>query len=296
MYASGLMNRETGQAIHRHTRFPTASVSKMFTSLCLARLMEAGVCSFEQTIVEIVPSLASHFDSSITISSLVSHCSGLGDYIDDEADLPFAGMDCARLDCLEAFLPLVLQVPRFEPGSFRYSSAGYILLGLVIEELTSLPFPDAISHWVTGPAGMTSTGFPRLDIPSADLAFGYLPDGSSNVGWLPVVGGPDGGIVSTVDDLARLFACLRSDALLHRETRNRLLRPLSRINERLSYGSGFYITHLHGPFWYGHTGSDPGLSARVAFSLHSDSSVVVLCNLGQAAFPVFRAILNGLTS
>jgi CubicO group peptidase (beta-lactamase class C family) len=296
IFTSGLSNRQTGRAITRTTRFLTASVSKMFTALCVARLIEKGMCGFEQPVGEIVPSLAPHLDSSVTLVSLLSHRSGLGDYIDDEAALPFAGMDVARLDCLEAFLPLVLNVTRHQNGKFRYSSAGYVWLGLAIERITNLSFPEAIAQWLTRPAGLTSTGFPRIDAVSDDLAVGYLADGSSNLGRLPVVGGPDGGIVTSLSDLLILFGQLRNDSLISRKTLDFLLRPLSKINDRLSYGCGFYISKVHGQTWYGHTGSDPGLSARVAFSLQSDSSIVVLSNCDNLAFPVFRLAENWLST
>ncbi len=286
-FTSGLSNRETGRHIDRNTRFPTASVSKMFTAICVARLIENGLCGFEQPIGEIVPSLEPHFDPDVTLSSLLSHRSGLGDYIDDEAALPFAGIDLSRLDRLEDFLPLVVRVTRHKSREFRYSSAGYVLIGLAIERMTGLPFPEAIARWVTLPAGMVSTGFPRIDAALDDLAVGYLGDGSSNLGHLPIMGGPDGGIVTNVADLLIFFDRMRNGSLVSLEILNFLLQPISTINECLTYGHGFYISKAHGQTWYGHTGSDPGLSARVAFSWQSNSSVIVLCNRDSSAFPVF---------
>lgn len=295
-FTSGLSNRETSRVITRTTRFPTASVSKMFTAICAARLVERGLCGFEQPVSEIVPSLEPHFDSTVTLGSLLSHRSGLGDYLDDEAALPFTGIDVTRLDCLEAFLPFVVSVTCHKSGEFRYSSAGYVLLGLAIERITGLPFPEAITQWVTLPAGLVSTGFPRIDTISDDLAVGYLADGSSNLGHLPIIGGPDGGIVTNVADLLILFDQLRTDSLISRKTLNFLLLPINKINDRLSYGYGFYISKIHGQTWYGHTGSDPGLSARVAFSLQSDSSIIVLCNHDGSAFPVFRSAEDWLST
>ena len=170
------------------TRFGTGSVSKMFTAVCIARLVDAGLCRFDQPLVDIVPELVSHFGSELTLAALLSHRSGLGDYIDDDAELPFAGLDVGRLDSPAAFLPLVLQVPRHFPGSYRYSSAGYILLGLAIEALTQQSFTAAMATWVTELAGLSRTGFPSYDDPPADMAAGVLPDGRSNVGHLPRIG------------------------------------------------------------------------------------------------------------
>ncbi len=288
-HASGLANRATRQPIRIDTRFATASVSKMFTATCIARLVDAGLCRFEQPLIEAAPSLRQHFGEQITLANLMSHRSGLGDYIDDDAELPFAGMDVAQLDCPRAFLPHVLGVRRHKPGEFSYSSAGYVLLGIAIEELTGQPFPGAVAHWIVEPTGLRSTGFPEMDVPAAvDFAVGYLPDGRSNVGHLPRKGGADGGIVTTATDLLRFFECMRAGGFISDAVREFLWEPCGQISEISSYGHGFYLTKIGREVWPGHTGSDPGVSARVAFSPTDDSSIIVLCNSEGMAFRVFR--------
>lgn len=287
-HASGLANRETRQPIRIDTRFATASVSKMFTAACIARLVDAGLCRFDQPLIEAAPSLRQHFDEQMTLAALLSHSSGLGDYIDDDAELPFAGMDVARLDHPRAFLPDILGVPRHMPGVFSYSSAGFVLLGIAIEELTGQSFPDAMAHWVTEPIGLRSTGFPEMDVSSPDLAIGYLPDGRSNAGHLPRKGGADGGIVTTAADLLRFCDCMRNDGFLSHSAREFLWQARGQVSEISSYGHGFYLTPVGCEVWPGHTGCDPGVSARVAFSPTSDSSIIVLCNDHEVAFRVFR--------
>lgn len=295
-FAGGLANREAGLANRLDTRFATASLSKMFTATCIARLVDADLCQFEQSLTEAAPSLRRHFDERITLAMLLSHRSGLGDYLDDDAELPFAHLDVARLDSPRAFLPHILRVPRRGAGGFSYSSAGFVLLGLALEELTGKPLPDAMAHWVLEPANMRSTGFPDLDEPSPDLAIGYLPDGRSNAGHLPRKGGADGGIVTTAADLLRFCDCMRNDGFLSRSVREFLWRPCGQVSEVSSYGHGFYLTPVGHEVWPGHPGSDPGVSARVAFSPASDSSIVVLCNGNAMAFRVFRLITGVLSS
>jgi CubicO group peptidase (beta-lactamase class C family) len=291
-FAGGLADRVSGRRNAFQTRFATASVGKMFTAVCVGRLVDAGLCRFDQPLVDIVPALRPHFDHGISLASLLSHRSGLGDYIDDDAELPFAGMNVTRLDCTDAFLPYVLQAPRHPAGTFRYSSAGFILLGLAIEAVSGLPYSAAIAQWVTEPAGMKFTGFPALDDPSSDMAVGYLPDGSSNLDHVPRIGGPDGGIVTNVDDLRRFFGRLRDGSLIQEATQQFLCRSVSQLDNRAAYGHGFRIVTAGGRTWYGHTGSDPGVSARIAFAMDSDSSITVLCNYGSVAFQVFRLVLQ----
>jgi CubicO group peptidase (beta-lactamase class C family) len=293
-FAGGWCNRERKEPNHLDTRFATASVSKMFTAVCLARLVDAGLCRFDQPVAELEPSLALQFDSAVSLASLLSHRSGLGDYIDDDAELPFAGMDMEHLDCPWAFLPYVLRAERHAAGQYRYSSAGYILLGLAIEAITGMPFPAAMDKWVFDPAGLRHTGFPALTSPVAGVAVGYLPDGQVNFGHLPPIGGPDGGIVTNVADVRRLFDCLRKDDLLSHGNREFLFQETSQISDKQAYGHGFKIIRVGGETWYGHTGSDPGVSARVAFLRERESSIIILSNADAQAFRIFRLMLDWL--
>ena len=73
-------------------------------------------------------------------------------------------------------------------------------------------------------------------------------------------------------------------------------QPCSQISEVSSYGHGFYLTPIGHEVWPGHTGRDPGVSARVAFSPTSDSSIVVLCNSNEMAFRVFRLAADYVNS
>ena len=293
LVASGLSNREREIPNLPSTRFPCASVGKIFTALCVARLVEDGFCRFDQPVIEILPSLKSHFDSDVSLAALLSHTSGLGDYIDDDAPLPFSRFDVSQLDCPTAFLPHVLRAPRGVAGEFHYSSAGFILLGFAIEVLTGAAFPDAIARFVIEPAGLQSTGYPRMNSEDEDIAIGYLDDGSPNLGHIPIRGGPDGGIVTNVGDLEQLFASLRG-CLLGESSRKFLWARQNRLSPMSDYGHGFYITTIRNRPWYGHTGSDPGISARVAFSVDSDSSVIVLCNRERVAFEAFRMVVEWL--
>lgn len=287
-HAHGLANRETGTANCLGTRFATGSVSKIFTAVCLGRMVDAGLCRFDQPLSEVVPALRPHFDEVVTLEALLSHRSGLGDYIDDGAALPFAGMDTARLNCPADFLPQVLKVDRYPAGTYRYSSAGFILLGLAIEALAGAPFSETMEQWVAHPAGLSCTGFPPLDAPSPGLAVGYLPDGHPNFGCLPRTGGPDGGMVTTLPELQKFFDVLRQGPFLSASTREFLFRQTSQINEWAACAHGFKLVTIGDEPWLGHTGSDPGVSARVAFSAEHDSSIIFLCNVEEVAFEAFK--------
>ena len=91
----------------------------------------------------------------------------------------------------------------FPPGErFAYCNGGYIVLALISERASGVPFHELVRQRVCRPAGMTNTEFLRSDELPGDAALGYLSnDGPrTNVFHLPVVGGGDGGIYSTAAD------------------------------------------------------------------------------------------------
>jgi CubicO group peptidase (beta-lactamase class C family) len=113
-------------------------------------------------------------------------------------------------------LPLFADLPPiFPPGDrFRYADANYILIGLVIEATTGRRFHDVVHDQVLQPAGMTDTSFTALDLDPERLAVGYFTSdrptekGRTNIYSVPAVGMPDGGIITSAEDLARFFDAL----------------------------------------------------------------------------------------
>ena len=291
--ASGFTRFETGNAISRSTRFATASISKIFTTACIVRLVQSGDLSFQDPVVKHLPDQSGWLGDDVTIDDLLTHRSGLGDYIDDDAELPFESLPVAKLITVSSFLPLVQQVDRFDSGTFRYSSAGFVLLGLIVERTTGMSFVDAVKELVITAARLKSTDFCRIDDGDKNFAWGYLKDGDVNHDHVPHVGGPDGGIVTTVDDLRRFFQWLKSEGFAPQEVRNLIWQPVSLVDrDECFYGRGFDVIERGGRRWIGHTGSDPGVSARAVVDVQSNSTVIVLCNRQSIAFRVFRLAME----
>lgn len=293
--AAGQTRFEAGNAINRSTRFATASISKMFTAACVARLAERGELNLDDAVIKHLPDHTDWLDGDVTLDALLTHRSGLGDYIDDDAELPFEALPVAELTTVSSFLSMVRQVDRFEPGTFRYSSAGFILLGLVVERVVGMSFIDAVSELVLSPAELDATDFCRVDDDDTQFAWGYLKDGCVNHAQVPHCGGPDGGIVTTVDDLQSFFRWLKSDTFASQQVRDRLWEPVSVVErDDCFYGRGFDVLKRGGRRWIGHTGSDAGVSARAVVDVDSESTIIVLCNRQSIAFRVFRKAMDAV--
>ena len=286
----GAANRSDGVPVRPATRFAVASVSKMFTATAVATLVRDGRLGFGTPVVELVPPerRPSTLRPDVTVHHLLSHTSGIADYAeeeDEDEDYAAHWVDRPVYRMLRPadFLPMFGDLPPYRPpgGRWHYSNAGYVLLALVVEELTGQEFPAAVAERVLGPAGMTASGYFRTDEARPDLAVGYLPRASrdepfrSNVFATPVLGGGDGGAWCTAADLDRFLRAYGDGTLVGAALRDEMLTERARPWPPTGYGYGVYL--LRGGH-FGHSGGDPGVTAVIQRAPAADVSVVVLCN------------------
>jgi CubicO group peptidase (beta-lactamase class C family) len=204
----GPANRSEGVPVRPRTRFALASLSKMFTAATVATLVRDGRLAFDDPVVGVLPPerRPATLRPDVTVHHLLSHTSGIADYAEEEdededyaahwVDRPVYGM-LRPAD----FLPMFGDLAPYRPpgGRWHYSNAGYIVLALLVEELTGQPFAEAVGERVSGPAGMTATGYFRTDEARPDVAVGYLERESPDQLWrtnvfsVPVVGGATAG-------------------------------------------------------------------------------------------------------
>ncbi len=117
--------------------FGIASITKNYTAPLILKLAEEGRLTLEDSLHEWLPSYE-NIDSTITIRQLLNMTSGIYDYINDNSSFNYIiRSDLTRLWTPEEILTLLVGAPNFPPGTaFRYSSTNYILLGMIINEVT----------------------------------------------------------------------------------------------------------------------------------------------------------------
>ena len=274
------------------TRFGIASVTKMFTACAVVSLVRDGLVAFEIPVVDVLPvdRRPSTLLPTVTVHHLLCHTSGIADYAEEDEDSAGYVAEYAELwrdrpsysvTRPADFLPLFGELPPYRPPGerFQYSNAGFVVLGLVIEELTGQAYPDVVQQRVFDPAGMSSSGFFRLDEAVPDVAVGYVPGeaGSpwrSNVYSIPVIGAPDGGAICTARDLDRFLRAYADGTLLGPLRDVVLTRYADAGDDR---GEGYGV-HLYPDGRYGHGGGDPGVEALVYRWPEEDVHLVVLVN------------------
>ncbi|RYE47083.1 MAG: class A beta-lactamase-related serine hydrolase, partial [Sphingobacteriales bacterium] len=152
----GYSNAEKKTANAAHTVFGIASITKTFTSALILKLQEAGKLSVQDPLSKFDPDFPN--GNKITVHHLLTHTSGLSDYINDPA---FRKTDQSKEQTLSAMMGFFKNKPLdFEPGTkFRYSNSGYTMLGYIIEKVTGKSYASALQQLVFKPLGMENTSY-----------------------------------------------------------------------------------------------------------------------------------------
>ena len=285
------------------TRFGIASGCKLFTAIAISQLVEQGKLSFSTSLGSFQTFDLPHLSPNVTVHQLLTHTSGIPDYFDESVSDDFEALwrdiPMYRLQQLRDFLPLFQQkAMKDEPGSrFSYNNAGYILLGLIVEEVTGQSFTDYVEQSIFQPAGMTASGYFSLDALPSKTALGYIdhPDGTwrTNQYAIPIKGGADGGAFVTVQDMTRFWKALFSHQLLDAASTSLLLTPHVTVNDRGgSYGYGLWIQHhASGDVYKYHVmGYDPGVSFHSGYYPETEVISVICSNQSDGAFDVMKQI------
>ena len=311
-YAGGIAHRGHGVPITTETRFGVASVTKMVTATTALRLVDRGELRLDRPLIEILP--PEHRTRAMTpehtLHHLLSHTSGLPNYHDDAAQTwdSFVGaldrIPGSKARRPAAMLPLFADLPAARPPgeTYAYADANFILAGLVIEAATGRSFYDAAIEEVIRPAGLTDTAFEELDEDPRRYATGYLDaDGPpdtwrSNIFSLTGKGMPDGGMITTATDLARLVDALLGGELLSGPLLAAMMTPQAPPSSDVEqYGYGLELVVENGTVTiFGHGGADPGVSTLVAHHLAAATTIVALCNQDRGSWAAVKYLTKEL--
>lgn len=238
----GMADVEKAVPVTPATNFRLASVSKQFTAAAILLLVEDGRLTLEDPVAKWLPELPAA-TAAITIRHLLTHVSGLIDYEDEMA----AELDRQVHDADVLQILAELDRTYFPPGSdFRYSNSAYALLALIVERTSGEEYPAFLENRIFQPLGMSTTlafvdGGPGVE----NRAYGYSrKDGI----WARTDQSPtsavlgDGGIYSSIDDLAKWNAALGDDRLLSDESRDLAFTAAVSTNDPgVDYGLGWYV-------------------------------------------------------
>ncbi|MBE1300290.1 MAG: serine hydrolase [Alteromonadaceae bacterium] len=282
----GMASKRFNVLNNLQTKFNIGSMNKMFTSVAIMQLLQAGKISLTDTLNQYADEtwLPKSISEKIQIQHLLSHTSGLGSYFGRQ----YQETSKDKFQTLDDYKPLVIGSSlRFEPGEGRrYSNTGMLMLGVVIEQVSEQDYFDYIREHIYKPAGMIDSDSYSLNQPVPNLAMGYSIDRKANTGWRNnlydhiLKGSPAGGGFSTVEDLHRFALALTNHKLLD-EAHTKML--YSRRPQR-----GFAVTQTPIGKIVGHNGGFQGISSNLDIYLDQGFVVVVLSNYDEGSRAIER--------
>jgi len=276
------------------TRFAIASGAKGLTALAVVSLIEDGLLELSTAARSVLGEDLPLIDDAVTIEHLLSHRSGIGDYLDEEVWLDLSEypipVSVHKLARTEDYLAVLEGHPtKFAPGErFAYSNGGYVVLALIAERASGVPFHELVRHRVCEPAGMRDTAFLRSDELPGRAALGYLTiDGvwRTNVFHLPVRGSGDGGIYSTVADVSSFWRAFFAGQIVSRDWVGEMVRARSDApSESMRYGLGFWLHESTDTVLL--VGDDAGVSFCSVHDPRSRVTHTVISNASDGAWPI----------
>jgi CubicO group peptidase (beta-lactamase class C family) len=293
--AYGLAHRGHAIANTVERRFGIASGTKGMTALTVMSLVEQGELELATTARSILGDDLPLIDDGVTVEHLLRHRSGIGDYLDEEAiESPtdyVMPVPVHQLASTEDYLRVLAgHRQAFAPGErFAYNNSAFVVLALIAERVSGVPFERLVQERVCAPAGMRDTAFLRLDEPDGRTALGYLDAHGlrTNVLHLPVVGSGDGGISSTAADIRAFWMALFSGRIVSLDRVAEIVRPRSDVpSGARRYGLGLWLHRTSSAVML--EGLDAGVSFRSLHDPVAQLTYTVLSNTTEGAWPIAR--------
>lgn len=298
---AGLATQRWGIPNALNTRFDTASITKLFTSVAVLQQVGKGNLDLETSIHHYVDLDGTQIGIDVTLLHLLTHTSGIADDADEEDGEDYAQLwrETPNYSMLETsdFLPqFVNKPPLTAPGvECRYNNAGYILAGLALEKVTGVPFRQYVFDEVFTKSRMDDSGFYDRRDAAPRVAEGWdFTDGTwvQNIYSCPPIGSPDGGAHATAADLMTFLQAMRNGELLNTEFTDEFFSPQVEYDEATRYGFGleFDMNEDGTVRSYYKDGINPGASGIVRHYLEDGLDVVVLSNAEEGAWEVIQQI------
>jgi CubicO group peptidase (beta-lactamase class C family) len=289
----GVIDLRSLRKIGPHTNFRLASCTKQVTAVAIMLLVRDGKLHYEDRLTDLFHDFP-EYGKSITVRNLLNHTSGLEDYEDLMAK-PAAGTPAENIPQIRdsGVLELLKQqkATKFPPGTkWDYSNSGYVVLAMIVEKVSRQPFGDFLHDRIFVPLKMNGTvAYEKGKNTVSHRAYGHAREGGA---WREMDQSPtsavlgDGGVYSSLDDLAKWDWALEHHSLLSEAEMNPAMTPVRVTDGSVqepdgtpaSYGFGWFLHAYenHPRMW--HYGETVGFRTTIQRLLDDKLTVIVLCN------------------
>ncbi|MCP2336382.1 serine hydrolase domain-containing protein [Actinomadura rupiterrae] len=294
---AGYADVKTHQKMSPELRFRIASVSKTFTTAVVLQLVAEHRISLDDTVARWLPGVLTRNGNDgrkITVRQLLGQTSGLNEYVQDQR----VWQNPARVWKPRELVDIAQEkAPLSRPGAkWNYANTNFILAGMIVEKATGRPFAAELQRRIVRPLRLAHTFLPTSDTGfHGAYVHGYFDQyGDVSTMISPSSGWTSGGIVSTVDDVARFQRALVTGRLLPARVQKAMMttRPVVDDWVKENYGLGLARIKTSCGFAWGHDGGWPGYRTWSYTTPDGRRQAVVTYNQSSPvleAKPAFRA-------
>jgi D-alanyl-D-alanine carboxypeptidase len=289
--------------LEEHTR--VGSITKTFTGTLVMQLVDEGKLKLDDTVDRWFPDLPDA--KEITVRMLGDMASGINSYTADNAWVAKYFADPQGASTPEELIAAGVAAPRkFAPGDgFFYSNTNFVMLGMIIEQVTNQPYVQALQQRILDPLKLRATSYPDATTMPSPSWHGYTDQVTTANGqltdtttWSPTAAAMAGQMQSNLADVMTWAKAVGTGATLTKKGQSDRLQgnPHSKSGVR-EYD--FAIGQDNG--WLAHDGDIPGFNSQLAYLPSGDVTIVVLANsdattdAGTPAPVIFKALASVVT-
>ncbi len=289
----GVTDLRSREPIDEHTNFRLASFTKQFTATCIMLLVHDGKLRYDDHLTDIFPEFPA-YGKSITVRNLLNHTSGLEDY-DDLLSKQYPDTPPEKVPQIHdaGVLKLLEQqtTAKFPAGTkWEYSNSGYAVLAMIVEKVSGKPFGQFLQERIFTPLKMKNTlAYEKGKNKVPHRAYGHTWEDDA---WHETDQSPtsavlgDGGIYSSIDDLAKWDRALSLHTLLTEAEMQPALTPVQPADgaegfpdgKPVKYGFGWFLDPYQGHRRMSHDGSTVGFLTTIQRFPEDHLTIIILAN------------------
>ena len=275
----------SGVPVTAGMQFGIGSNTKLFIATVMAKLQEQGVLSLDDHLYQWLPAYP-YIDSTTTIRQLLSHQSGIFDYMNDNASM----WDSIWADTTRFWTPqeilATIGPPHFAPGhGYSYSNTNYLLAGMIIDTATGISWVQNLHTIIFNPLNMDSTFVGAFEAPNGPVAHEW-------VGTLELINSPmtseystasaAGALLSTAGEMVQWYSALFNGAIIADSSLHEVLN----FDPTSFYGLGLAEVPNNSLNYY-HAGGMFGYISLMWYDVQTKSVICLLTNGGVTDFNAF---------
>ncbi len=299
-FFQGYANKEKNSLVHLSSVFAIASGTKFLTALAIGKLIDQNKLSLDSYAKDILDLCIKTYDGTIQIKHLLSHTSGLPDYLDEsfETEEAYDKIDNTSLLKTTDYLKYFPQESNeFKPGTkFKYNNSAYVYLALIIEKITGMTYQDYVNKEILQPFEITRGGVFSTDALHDDCVVGYIDKNyeKTNFEAIPVVSGGDGGAYMNAYDFKTIIDAFINGDIISKELARIFMKPQIQVNEEknIYYGLGLWLKKINNSIIPYLEGNDPGISFKCVFNPSQSSFYWIVSNTEHGVWNCVDAFDN----